>query len=310
MITLRVEPEAAGRRLDAWLGETARAGLSRSQAQQLIRAGAVLVDGHGVKPHHKLLRGQTVSVEAPAPRAPPELLPQEIPLEILHEDTDLIVVNKPSGLVVHPACGHADGTLVNALLFHCRDLAGIGGELRPGIVHRLDRDTSGALVAAKHADSAVNLMRQFKNRRVSKQYLALVWGRPAPPAGRIETLIGRSSQDRKKMSTRSAHGRLAISEYETLENFAATSLLAVRIATGRTHQIRVHMAHLGHAVVGDADYGSRGRGRDPLAEAAPRQMLHAWKLSFLHPRTGAPLVFTAPIPEDMAALLDALRRRA
>ncbi len=310
MITLKADAEAAGRRLDTWLGETARAGLSRSQAQLLIRDGAVLVDGHAVKPHHKLVRGQSVSVSVPAPRAPLELLPQDIPLEILYEDADLIVVNKPAGLVVHPACGHADGTLVNALLFHCHDLSGIGGELRPGIVHRLDRDTSGALVAAKNAEATSNLMRQFKNRRVTKEYLTLVWGRPKPASGRIETQIGRSSQDRKKMCTQPAHGRTAITEYETREIFAATSLLAVHIATGRTHQIRVHMAHIGHAVVGDADYGRRGRERDPLADAAPRQMLHAWKLSFRHPRGGAPLAFTAPIPEDMANLLDALRGHA
>ena len=155
MITLSADADAAGRRLDAWLGEAARAGLSRSQAQALIRDGAVRVDGHIVKPHHKLARGQTVAVEVPAPQAPLELAPQDIPIEILYEDADMIVVNKPAGLVVHPACGHADGTLVNALLFHCRDLAGIGGELRPGIVHRLDRDTSGALVAAKTADDFV-----------------------------------------------------------------------------------------------------------------------------------------------------------
>ncbi|MEI7436150.1 MAG: RluA family pseudouridine synthase [bacterium] len=310
MITLNADADAAGRRLDAWLGETASTGLSRSQAQVLIRDGAVLVDGRAVKPSHKLLCGQVVSVEVPAPQPPLELAPQNIPLEILHEDADVIVVNKPAGLVVHPACGHADGTLVNALLFHCHDLAGIGGELRPGIVHRLDRDTSGALVAAKNASAASNLMRQFKNRHVAKEYLALVRGQPKPPSGRIETMIGRSTQDRKKMSVQSAHGRIAITEYETRESFVAASLLSVRIATGRTHQIRVHMAHLGHAVVGDADYGHRGRERDPLVDAAPRQMLHAWKLSFQHPRTGAPLTFTAPVPEDMAALLDALRRQA
>jgi 23S rRNA pseudouridine1911/1915/1917 synthase len=208
--------------------------------------------------------------------------------------------------VVHPAAGHAAGTLVNALLYHCRDLAGIGGELRPGIVHRLDRDTSGALVVAKNESALRDLVRQFKARQVRKEYLALVWGQPRPAAGRVETLIGRSPRDRKKMSAQPKSGRPAVTLYETLENLGPAALLRVRIETGRTHQIRVHLAHLGHPVVGDREYGHKRPA--PLPAPVPRQMLHAERLSCVHPRTGGLLVFSAPVPPDMQTLLAALRR--
>jgi 23S rRNA pseudouridine1911/1915/1917 synthase len=243
----------------------------------------------------------TVEVDVPRPTAV-ELVPQPIPLEVLHEDGDIIVVNKQAGLVVHPAAGHPDGTLVNALLNHCGDLQGIGGELRPGIVHRLDRDTSGVLVAAKNQAAQQSLVDQFKAGRVEKVYLALVTGAPSPPCGTVETLIGRSRHDRKKMSARPASGRKAVTHYETLETFDGVSLLKVCIDTGRTHQIRVHMAHLRHPVLGDRQYGSRR-----AAASAPRQMLHARRLAFTHPRHGGRMECRAPVPSDMQAVMEALR---
>jgi 23S rRNA pseudouridine1911/1915/1917 synthase len=247
-----------------------------------------------------------VGVDIPPP-VTPELLPEAIPLDILHEDADIIVVNKPAGLVVHPAAGHASGTLVNALLAHCPDLTGIGGEKRPGIVHRLDRDTTGVMVAAKNEVALRALVNQFRHRQVTKEYLALVWGHLAPPSGRAETLIGRSSRDRKKMSATPSSGRPAVTVYRTLEVFAGTSLLSVAIETGRTHQIRVHMAYLGHPVVGDAPYGRQRRDVLPVPVPA-RQMLHAFRLGLKHPRTGKDLTFEAPMPEDMRLLLETLRK--
>ena len=303
MTPLLVPPEAAGQRLDAWLAGQ-QPYLSRARIQSLIREGHVTVNGRTVKPSQKVAAGTTVGIDVP-PVAEVGLLPEDIPLDVLYEDADVIVVNKPSGLVVHPAAGHASGTLVNALLHHCRDLAGIGGERRPGIVHRLDKDTSGALVAAKSDAAMAGLMAQFKRRQVEKQYLALVWGCPSPPAGRIETLIGRSAGDRKRMSARPPRGREALTTYEVAESFGATSLLRVHIATGRTHQIRVHLSHLRHPVVGDSQYGMRHP--PPLPVPAPRQMLHAERLAFAHPRTGTRVECRAPLPADFAALLKALR---
>ena len=304
MTTLPVPSEAAGRRLDRWLSEQLP-DQSRARLQALIRSGDVRVNGRAVKPSHMLSAGAEVTVRIPPP-APARPLPEELPLHVLYEDADIIVIDKAPGMVVHPAAGHASGTLVNALLAHVPDLAGIGGELRPGIVHRLDRDTSGVLVAAKNERAMHGLVAQFKSRAVRKEYLALVWGRPAPPAGRAETLIGRSRHDRKRMSARPAAGRPAVTSYVTAETFADTSLLQVRIETGRTHQIRVHMAYLGHPVVGDVQYGRTRNDRLPVL--IHRQMLHAWRLALQHPCTGQPLEFTAPVPRDMEDVLSALRR--
>lgn len=289
-------------RLDTWLGERLPEH-SRSQWQAQIKAGRVRVNGEPKKPHYLLKAGDAVEVERPAPRSV-EIVPEDIPLDILFEDADLLVVNKPAGLVVHPAPGHDSGTLVNALLHHCRDLEGIGGEKRPGLVHRLDKDTTGALVVAKTEKAMASLARQFKSRRVRKDYAALVWGRPEPAAGTIRTLVGRNPHDRKKMSARPASGREAVTHYETAKSLGPVSLLRVRIETGRTHQIRVHLAHVGHPVVGDRQYG---RARDTeLPAPAARQMLHAERLAFRHPRTNEPMEFTAPLPEDMRRLLRAL----
>lgn len=301
---LIVNPAEAGQRLDVWLTRR-RPDLSRSRIQALIRGGHITLQGRPVKESHKTRTGEQVNLIIPPP-VTTTLTAESIPLDILYEDADLIVINKPVGLVTHPAAGHPAGTLVNALLYHCADLAGIGGELRPGIVHRLDRDTSGVLVVAKHQRSLNSLVAQFRNREIGKEYLALVWGHPRPPQGKIATLIGRHSRDRKKMSATPKTGRPAVTYYEILETFPETALVRLRLETGRTHQIRVHLAHIGHAVVGDAQYGHRSA--KDLPAPAPRQMLHAAALTLDHPTTGKRRTFTAPLPADLAALLAALRQ--
>jgi len=302
--TFIVPPESAGQRLDAWLCSCLK-DLSRSRIQALIEAGHIRLNDHTVKPGQKLPRNASVSVDIPPP-VESTLTPEAIPLDVLFEDADIIVINKPAGLVVHPAAGHASGTLVNALLAHCPDLAGIGGEKRPGIVHRLDRDTTGVMVVAKNAIAMASLVNQFRRRLVTKEYLALVWGTPRPASGRAETLIGRHPRDRKRMSATPASGRPALTLYETAEAFPSTSLLRVKIETGRTHQIRVHMLFLGHPVVGDPQYGRRQETPLPFPPPA-RQMLHAERLTLTHPRTGATLTFEAPLPPDMATPLSSLR---
>ncbi|MBN1673850.1 MAG: RluA family pseudouridine synthase [Kiritimatiellae bacterium] len=300
-----VVPEAdAGTRLDVWVARHAP-GLSRSRVQALIRAGAIRVRGRRQKPHYPLPGGSSLTIEIPA-AVGTELAPEPIPVDILHEDDDIVVVNKPAGLVVHPAAGHPAGTLVNALLYHCRVLPGIAGERRPGIVHRLDKNTSGVMVVAKHDAAMAGLVAQFKAGAVRKEYLALVWGLPKPAVGRLETLIGRSTQDRKKMSATPKTGRTGVTRYEVLEHFAAgVSLLRVRIETGRTHQIRVHMAFMGHPVLGDAQYGTGRRTCSPVR--VQRQMLHALRLGLTHPGSGKPLQFLAPVPADMEEVLRRLR---
>jgi len=300
---LTVAPEEAGIRLDVWLTRRMNA-VSRSRVKTMIQAGHGTLNGHAVKEHHKTRTGESVHVVIP----PPEdiaLRPEPIALDILYEDADIIIVNKPAGLVVHPAVGHPSGTLVNALLYYCPDLTGIGGERRPGLVHRLDKDTSGVLVAAKNENAMAGLVVQFKARQVEKHYLTLVWGKPNPPAGTIKTLIGRHHHDRKRMTAHPRSGRLAITRYAILEVFEAITLLRIHLITGRTHQIRVHMASRGHPVVGDRQYGTRFQ--DRLPAPAPRQMLHAEQLVLTHPTTGRRLSVKAPIPDDMATLLKVLR---
>lgn len=306
MKTLIVPPEDSGERLDTWLSER-EPELSRSRLQSLIRAGCILLNGHPAKPSQKVAAAMTISVDVPPPVST-ELVAQEIPFEVLYEDDDIIVLNKPAGLVVHPAAGHASGTLVNALLAHCPNLAGIGGEKRPGIVHRLDRDTTGAMVVAKNDMAMHALVSQFRQRQMEKEYLALVWGRLAPLTGRIETPIGRNPHNRKAMSATAASGRPAITVYETLELFVDTSLVKVRIETGRTHQIRVHMAFLGHAVVGDPQYGRQRNAVLPIPVPG-RQMLHAVRLGLRHPRTGETLRVEAPVPDDMRIVIETLRNQ-
>ncbi|MBC8207402.1 MAG: RluA family pseudouridine synthase [Kiritimatiellales bacterium] len=294
--------EKPSKRLDAWLAEN-EPEHSRARWQALIKNGLVTVNGKPSKPNGRLHPGDRVEWTIPDPVSS-EVLPEDIPLDILYEDPHMIVINKPAGLVVHPAAGNADGTLVNALLHHCTDLAGIGGEKRPGIVHRLDKDTSGVMVVAKTEKAMVELARQFKARETEKEYQAIVRGVPEPSTGHIETTIGRHPVLRKKMMANVKRGRHAVSDYSVMEALKNAALLRVRIETGRTHQIRVHMALIKHPVLGDRLYA-----RPQPADAVwpDRQMLHAAKLSIAHPDSGDRLWFHAPLPPDMEALLDQLR---
>ena len=288
-----VSGESAGQRLDQFL-HAALPEHSRSFLQKLIAAGDVRVHSQSVKSSYRVRVGDLVSVEIPAPQ-PLAALPENIPLAVLYEDADLIVLNKAAGIVVHPAAGNFSHTLVNALLHHCHgQLAGIGGVARPGIVHRLDKGTSGCLVVAKTDAAHQSLVAQFKARQVRKIYRAICSGIFREPTGRIETTIGRSAHDRKKMSAQPARGRPALTEYRVLRQHADWALVELTLHTGRTHQIRVHMAHIGHGLVGDVTYGWRN-----AKIAVERPLLHAYKLAFTHPRTGQPLEFVAPIPEDM-----------
>ena len=312
VLRFTVAESEAGHRLDAVLAARLPT-LSRSRASRLIRAGHVTVSGHIRKPGYLAKPGDVVRTEVPS-QEPVICQPEPIPLSVLYEDQDVIVLNKPPGLVVHPGAGHKGGTLVNALLFHCPRLEGIGDQARPGIVHRLDKETSGTMVAAKSSLAYEGLSRQFKMRDVRKIYLALVYGKVAKTAGVIDLPIGRHPKHRKKMSVKSRQGRPTETRWEIKDAFAEVTLLAVDLRTGRTHQVRVHCAAMGHPVVGDATYGRKrrwqkvlsGRTREAL-QTARRQMLHAWQLNFVHPRTGQMMHFESPLPSDMASVLDALQ---
>jgi 23S rRNA pseudouridine1911/1915/1917 synthase len=303
-----------GIRLDVYLAGCS-AGLSRSQIRKAVEEGRVHVDGRTVKAGHRLRPGEVVELRIPDPE-PSELRPEEIPLSILYEDEHLLVVDKPAGMVVHPAAGHSSGTLVHALLHHCRDLSGIGGVLRPGIVHRLDRDTSGLLLVAKTDGAHRSLTEQFRDRRIEKTYLALVQGSPPAEEGEIRLPVGRHPADRKRMSTRSARGREAVTRWHVRERFGTVTLLEVDLLTGRTHQIRVHLGAQGYPVVGDSVYGRSGWAKtvaDPETRAilrgVKRQALHAARIAFRHPVSGTPLSFRSPLPADLAELCEALRGR-
>lgn len=301
-----------GERLDAALAQ--RLGVSRARVQRLIEAGGVTVNGRPVKASHRLRAGEVVAYEpAPPPPPPSALTPAAMALDIVHEDGALIVLNKPPGLVVHPGAGHREATLVHGLLHHARTLSALGGLERPGIVHRLDKDTSGLLVVAKTDAAHERLARQFREGRVNKLYQALVLGEPAEASGRIEAPIGRHPVERQRMAVRMG-GRRALTEWRVLERFGCCALVEFILHTGRTHQIRVHAASLGHPVAGDATYGGRRYGSLPgsaacrrAVAASPRQMLHAKHLGFSHPVSGEPLQFEAPLAEDFAAVLMALR---
>jgi 23S rRNA pseudouridine1911/1915/1917 synthase len=300
--------EHAGLRLDHALAALLPQ-YSRSFLQRLIRDGRVRAGGERVtRPSHPIAAGDRMSVDIP-PAEPAVPQPQALPLEILYEDADLVVVCKPAGMVVHPAAGHADGTLVNALLHHVDDLSGIGGERRPGIVHRLDRGTSGLMVVAKHDRAHEALGRQFHDREVEKRYTALVWG--LLQAGRrIEEPIGRDPSNRLKMSTRARRARTAVSRITRAEPLGGVTLAEVAIATGRTHQIRVHLSAIGHAIVGDPLYGGvRRRVPAPLKAVGrlERPFLHASHLAFSHPADGRRMVFDSPLPADLRSIVDDLR---
>jgi 23S rRNA pseudouridine1911/1915/1917 synthase len=299
----RVSPELAGQRLDAALAKLEPT-LSRAQLRRLIEQGAVTVSGEVVKPAHRLRAGERIAGALPDAQ-PTALEPEALPLAILYQDADLVVIDKPAGLVVHPAPGHGGGTLVNALLHHCRDLSGVGGELRPGIVHRLDKDTSGVLVAAKNDAAHRSLAAQFKAHSVLREYLALVRGAPRAASGIVEAPIGRHPTDRKRMSTRTRRGRAAVTHYRVEERLRGASLLRVRLETGRTHQVRVHLASIGLPVLGDPVYGGAHALGAELGLA--RQALHAAVLGFTHPSSRAALRFESPLPADLARALEALR---
>jgi 23S rRNA pseudouridine1911/1915/1917 synthase len=308
----------AGERLDRALAPYLP-DLTRSAIQRLIDEGHALVDGRQVKSGHKLRPGERVDAVVPPPR-PTEIAPEPIPLDVVHEDADILVINKPKGLVVHPAPGHGGGTLVNAVLAHAGDeLSGIGGEERPGIVHRLDRDTSGLILVAKTDTAHESLQRQIAGRTAERRYLALVRGTPKFERAEVDACIGRHPTDRKRMavlpSTAHPPPRPALTELTVLERFPGFALLEARLQTGRTHQIRVHCAYIGHPVIGDPVYGPRLK--DPhilpdvrrAIEALEGQALHAYRLAFDHPRSGERLTFTAPPPPDTQAFLNALGSR-
>jgi 23S rRNA pseudouridine1911/1915/1917 synthase len=305
-LPIELTVETKGDRLDRWLSKQL-SDLSRSRLQHLIEDGRVWVNGDiclSKKTH--LQPGDRIQVEIPPPE-PLDLRPQTIPLDILYEDEELVVINKPAGLVVHPAPGHPDGTLVNALLAHCDSLAGIGGVQRPGIVHRLDKDTSGAIAVAKTDRAHQSLQAQIKARTASREYLAIVCGVPPTETGTIDQPIGRHPVHRKKMAVVPIQrgGRPAITHWRTLERLGNYTLLHFRLETGRTHQIRVHCTHLGHPIVGDPVYGS---GRS-VGVNLPGQALHAWKLTLQHPVSGEWIEAIAPLPETFNKLLEILRQR-
>lgn len=302
--TVVVSPEEAEVRIDRYL-TAVLPGQSRSQIQRLIKEGRVQIDAQHVRPNRIVHAGETILVEIPEPAsAIPE--PEALDLDIVYQDSDIVVVNKPAGMVVHPAAGHAKGTLVNALLHEVKDLSGIGGEIRPGIVHRLDRGTSGLMVIAKHDRAHGELARQFQDREVEKEYVALVWG--VVQAGRrIDLPIGRDPADRKKMSARARRARSAATRITKALHLPGVSLLHVAIATGRTHQIRVHLSAIGHPIVGDAVYG--GLRRRVPGDLRPvlsldRPFLHAGRLVFRHPADGRQMEFEAALPPDLQSVLD------
>ncbi len=301
--TLTVEPDGAGVRLDAYLAGRPGIGLTRSRLQKLIEGGEVLVNGRPVRASYKVANGDAILVRIPD-LEPVELQPEELPLEVLFEDADVIVINKPRGLVVHPAAGHRSGTLVNALLHHCVDLSGINDKIRPGIVHRLDKDTTGAMMAAKNDLAHLSLAAQIKERSARREYLALVRGNPPVDSGAVDAPIGRHPTERKRMAVSEA-GRPAVTHFRVLERFGEYTLLRCRLETGRTHQVRVHLSSIGFPVAGDPVYGPR-QGTCGLGG----QALHAVSLGFYHPRSGEWMEFEAPLPDDFQRVLERLRQEA
>jgi 23S rRNA pseudouridine1911/1915/1917 synthase len=311
-ISFTVSKSQGGQRLDIYLAQS-EAALSRSQVKYAIEEGDVLVNDKVPKVSQHLKEGDVI-ILTKKPPVEAQAVPQEMPLDIVYEDDAVIVINKPAGMVVHPAPGNPDKTLVNALLYHCHDLSGIGGVLRPGIVHRLDKDTSGLIVAAKSDDAHRSLSSQFEKHDVHKKYLALVWGDVKGDHGEIVAAVGRHPVNRKKMSTKSKHGRGALTLWKVRERYGGVTLLEVEIKTGRTHQIRVHLSDRGYPVVGDTVYGNASRIKaiaDPVLKSQlkefNRQALHAAQLSFIHPQKGERMVFTADMPQDMADLCAKLR---
>jgi 23S rRNA pseudouridine1911/1915/1917 synthase len=311
-IVVAVDADGAGARLDRFLATVPGLG-TRSQVKQLVDAARVVVDGVVRKAGFVLRRGMTVTVDVPAP-SPLTVEAEPLPLVVLYEDAAVIAIDKPAGMAVHPAPGTRRGTVVNALLHRLAGIAGVGAEERPGIVHRLDKDTSGVLLVARTTEALEALARQFRARSVEKRYVALVHGTVRGEGGVIERPIGRDPRNRKRMSVRSGRGRAAVTRYTVRERFPGATLLEVAPESGRTHQIRVHLASIGHPVVGDAVYGGGRRGAggstSAILAACPRQALHARRLIVAHPVSGAPMRLEAPLPPDLGVVVDALRKVA
>lgn len=305
--TILVDAPDSGKRLDLLVASRI-SGCSRSVAASLIRNGKILVQGVEKKPGYRARTGDEICGTIPPPE-PVLFKPEPIPIDILYQDDDIIVVNKQPGIVVYPAPGHYSGTLINALLYHCPRLEGVGQELRPGIVHRLDKDTSGTMVIAKNSAAHHSLAEQFKSRKVKKKYLALVYGRIESDSGTVSLPIGRHPVHRKKMSTHSRKSRTAETTWRVRKRFDLATLVELSLKTGRTHQIRVHCAAIKHPVVGDPVYGGRKAGKNAaydLFRSVSRQMLHAWRLEFTHPANQKTLSFEAPIPRDIGDILEKL----
>jgi 23S rRNA pseudouridine1911/1915/1917 synthase len=297
-MNIEVQAPEAGERLDTFLAR--KAGITRSQIQKLIAEGNVFVNNKDVNQNYRLKKKDLISLSIPDKEAE-GLLPEPIPIEILYKDDHLVVVNKPANMVVYPAAGHNHGTLMNAISYHCKKLATLGGPLRPGIVHRLDKDTSGVMVIALNDEAYYNLIEQFKYRKINRRYIALIYGNLRKDEGEISLRIGRSESDRKKMSTRVREGKEAVTKWNVIKRFSDATLVEVRLGTGRTHQIRVHFASTGHPVLGDRTYGKKVdiEIKTKKKISFPRQMLHAELLGFTHPVTGEYLEFSSPVPEDM-----------
>lgn len=298
-----VTPEYVHTRIDHFLVKQ-DIGISRTYIQRLIKDGHVTVNDKSVKSNYRLRLNDEIVVIVPPPTEL-EILPENIPLDIIYEDSSIIVINKPAGIVVHPAAGNYSGTIVNALLYHCKDLTGIGGKERPGIVHRLDKDTSGVLIVAKNDHSHQHLSRQFKRREVEKRYIALVAGVVKKESGTIEVPIGRDIKDRKKISPMTKRARTAVTHFKVIERFKNASLLEIKIETGRTHQIRVHLSYFKHPILGDVQYGGKNM-RNWNNINIPRQMLHAERLGIIHPATEKFMEFKAEAPGDMKRALSVL----
>lgn len=294
-----VDEETKGMRCDKYLCSVL--GLSRTRAADLLEGGRVLVNGAKPKASLKLKVGDSVSVDMPEPESL-DVLPEDLDLDVIYEDEDMIVVNKPKGMVVHPAPGHLSGTLVNGLLFHCKDLSGINGVMRPGIVHRIDKDTSGLIVAAKNDAAHESLAQQIADKTCHREYRAIVHNPFSHKVGTVNAPIGRDEKDRQKMAVTAKNSKPAVTHFEVLENFDKFAYLNCRLETGRTHQIRVHMNYIGHPIAGDPKYGPR------KTLEAGGQLLHAWALELNHPRTGERMRFTAPLEPRFAEILEQLEK--
>jgi 23S rRNA pseudouridine1911/1915/1917 synthase len=291
-------------RLDTFI--SLKSGLTRSSVQKLIRDGAVLVNSSNEKAGYHVRHGDNIDMTLPE-ETETSLVPEDLPIDVLFEDEHIIAVNKPPGMVIYPAAGHSSGTLMNAIAFRCKKLASVGMPLRPGVVHRLDKETSGLIIIAKDDDAYYSLVNQFKQKEVEKEYVALVYGTPKRSSGEINAEIGRSTSDRKKMSTRTKRGKEAVTQYKVINDLNAASLVKVRIITGRTHQIRVHFASSGHPVLGDKTYGKKTAIKfRQKAIQFKRQMLHSHILKFKHPATGEAIKLTAPVPEDIKKAIEEL----